>query len=220
MSDPAAARYLLITPRVGSSSPIPASFGSARPSAEPFLPAPDRPEGLMKASASMRGSSRMQIRKDIPVLARTRRTKWKPKSLTKAISHLHFWPLRDLLVRLSAKWTMPVLTALETAPKNGMRFSTLKSLLDGTSQRTLTATLKRLEAGNLLLKRPIPGKLGRHEYALTPFGQATLVALRCFLSSTVANWPKTQLSPRTYARHGKKSCRDLAVQKGVAHKAL
>lgn len=68
----------------------------------------------------------------------------------------------------------------------------------------LTVTLKGLESDGLLVKRPLLGDSFKHEYALTPLGQSTLLALRCFVRSTVPCYSKVCAPRRVYVKRRKK----------------
>jgi DNA-binding HxlR family transcriptional regulator len=142
-------------------------------------------------------------REDMQIVIKRACSKTGSKSYSESNSHLNVRSLRALLARLSAKWTISVLTALETAPNKRMRFSRLKSQLDGVSQRMLTATLKGLEADDLIIKRPLLRSPDKHEYALTTFGETILLALRYFASSTLPYWSKAQTPRRPFARPGR-----------------
>ena len=122
-------------------------------------------------------------------------------------SCFQFCAARKRLARLGAKWSIPVLITLEGAPSKRMRFSELKSQLDGVSQRMLTVTLRGLESDGLLLKRRLLGDSFKCEYALSPLGQSTLRALRCFARSAVPCYSKISAPHRAYVQ-GRKTRRN------------
>jgi DNA-binding HxlR family transcriptional regulator len=116
---------------------------------------------------------------------------------------------RELLVRLSAKWTMSVLAELANVPERCMRFSELKSRLEGVSQRMLAATLRALERDGLIHRRSRRDRPHRVEYMLTPLGSSMLLALKGFISFTMAHWPKVAASRRVYdKRQCQARCRE------------
>jgi DNA-binding HxlR family transcriptional regulator len=105
---------------------------------------------------------------------------------------------RELLGRLSAKWTMPVLEELASAPDRRLKFSEIKSRLTGVSQRMLAATLKALERDGLLLRCSDRDRLHGSGYVLTPLGAGMLLALEGFIRFTVAQWRRIEVSRRSY----------------------
>jgi len=112
--------------------------------------------------------------------------------------NLRLYSSRELLGRLSAKWTMPVLEELASAPDGCLRFSELKSRLTGVSQRMLAATLKALERDGLLLRFSDRDRLHGSGYVLTSLGSGMLLALEGFIRFTVAQWPRIEVSRRRY----------------------
>ena len=106
--------------------------------------------------------------------------------------HLRLYSSRELLGRLSAKWTMPVLEELASAPDRRLKFSELKSRLTGVSQRMLATTLKALERDGLLLRCSDRDRPQGSGYVLTPLGVSMLLALEVFISFAVAQWPRIE----------------------------
>lgn len=105
---------------------------------------------------------------------------------------------RELLGRLSTRWTMSVLTELAKALDRCMRFSELKSRFEGVSQRMLTATLKALERDGLLRRRcdrDHPRGVGS---MLTPLSASILLTLEGLISFTMAQWSTIDASRRVY----------------------
>jgi DNA-binding HxlR family transcriptional regulator len=112
--------------------------------------------------------------------------------------HLRLYSSRELLGRLSAKWTMPVLAELASAPDRRLKFSEIKSRLTGVSQRMLAVTLKPLERDGLLLRCSDRDRRQGSGYVLTPLGAGMLIALEGFVRFTVAHWPRIEASRRRY----------------------
>jgi DNA-binding HxlR family transcriptional regulator len=75
--------------------------------------------------------------------------------------------IRDLLDHLGDKWTLLVVGMLEAG---AVRYSALKNLVPGISQRMLTRTLKKLERDGLVSRKSYPEIPPRVEYELTPLG--------------------------------------------------
>lgn len=82
-------------------------------------------------------------------------------------------PTRMVLNRIADKWTVLVVSALQTETK---RFSMLRREVGGVSQKMLTQTLRGLERDGLVTRTVYPTVPPKVEYALTPLGH-TLVKL-------------------------------------------
>ena len=81
-------------------------------------------------------------------------------------------PVRQILSKISDKWSMLVIFILEN---NGtMRFNSLQKAIPDISQKMLTATLKILEADALILREAFPEIPPRVEYSLTDKGKSLL----------------------------------------------
>lgn len=78
-------------------------------------------------------------------------------------------PTRQVIGRVGDKWTLLVLYALG---EGTLRFSRLRSVVEGISQKMLTQTLRALERDGIVHRRvyaTIPPKV---EYSLTPLGES------------------------------------------------
>lgn len=87
-------------------------------------------------------------------------------------------PVEAALEQISGKWKGLALYHLAGGPQ---RFSALKRLLGGVTQRTLTKQLRDLEADGLISRTVHAVVPPRVDYALTPKGEAlvpVLMALR------------------------------------------
>jgi DNA-binding HxlR family transcriptional regulator len=82
-------------------------------------------------------------------------------------------PTRLVLDRIADKWTVLVVSALQSETK---RFSVLRREVGGVSQKMLTQTLRGLERDGLVTRTVYPTVPPKVEYALTPLGY-TLVKL-------------------------------------------
>lgn len=80
-------------------------------------------------------------------------------------------PCRDLLAVVANKWSALAIGALEAGP---LRFGALQRRLQGVSPKVLTATLRRLEAYDLVNRDVIPAVPLHVEYSLTDAGRAAL----------------------------------------------
>ena len=79
--------------------------------------------------------------------------------------------VREIFNRIGDKWTLLVIRMLAVGPQ---RFTALRSLVPGISQRMLTLTLRQLERDGVVSRTVHPETPPRVEYALTALGE-TLV---------------------------------------------
>jgi DNA-binding HxlR family transcriptional regulator len=84
---------------------------------------------------------------------------------------------RKVLDRIGDKWSLHVIHLLGGGTK---RFSDLRRMIDGISQRMLTVTLRGLERDGLVVRTVYPTVPPRVDYALTPMGR-TLHDTACAL---------------------------------------
>jgi len=87
---------------------------------------------------------------------------------------------RDVLNRVGDKWSVLVIVVLGGGSR---RFSELKRLIAGISQRMLTHTLRGLERDGIVTRTVLPTVPPRVDYALTPLGRTLLETL-----SALARW--------------------------------
>ncbi|MGQ4382551.1 winged helix-turn-helix transcriptional regulator [Streptomyces sp. SAS_270] len=78
-------------------------------------------------------------------------------------------PSRTVVEMLANKWVLYVLAALRRHERP-MRFSELRRLLDGITQKMLTQTLRALERDGLVDRTVYPTVPPRVEYGLTELG--------------------------------------------------
>lgn len=95
----------------------------------------------------------------------------------------------SVLARMGDKWTILVMSLLALAPGHRLRFSEIKSGVDGISQRMLTLTLRNLERDGLLDRHYFPEVPPRVEYEVTSMGKSLLPALEGFTAWIRTNWP-------------------------------
>lgn len=101
----------------------------------------------------------------------------------KNIEKTQLCPIRDIISRLSDKWSLLVLVTLSW---NGtMRFNEIHKAMDDISQRMLTVTLRSLETDGLISRKVYPEVPPRVEYQLTELGQSLLPALK-----VLVDWAK------------------------------
>lgn len=77
----------------------------------------------------------------------------------------HACPVREVLDRVSGKWSVQILVAAAHGP---IRFTELERSIEGISRRMLTLTLRNLERDGLVTRTVHPTVPPRVEYELTP----------------------------------------------------
>ncbi|SHG13015.1 transcriptional regulator, HxlR family [Dysgonomonas macrotermitis] len=105
-------------------------------------------------------------------------------------------PIRDIICRLSDKWSMLVIVILNDG--GTMRFNEIQKAMDDISQRMLTVTLRSLEADGLISRRIYPEVPPRVEYSLTPLGTSLLPALTMLVDWAKENTGAIQESRRSF----------------------
>lgn len=93
-------------------------------------------------------------------------------------------PSRRLLDRIGDRWTVLIVTVLDTGPH---RFSALAAAVGGISQKMLTQTLRSLERDGFVTRTVYPEIPPRVEYALTPLGRSLQQPLRALEEWAIAN---------------------------------
>ncbi|GHI02611.1 winged helix-turn-helix transcriptional regulator [Streptomyces cellostaticus] len=77
----------------------------------------------------------------------------------------HACPIREVLDRVSGKWSVQILVAAAQGP---IRFTELERGIEGISRRMLTLTLRNLERDGLVTRTVHPTVPPKVEYELTP----------------------------------------------------
>lgn len=94
-------------------------------------------------------------------------------------------PSRVVLHRIGARWTIFIVTALADGP---MRFTQLKTRIQGITPKVLTESLRALETDGLVRRTEHEENPPRVEYALTPLGFSLWEPLRA-----VREWAETHV---------------------------
>ena len=102
-------------------------------------------------------------------------------------------PVRTVLDRFGDKWS--VLIILNLGYGGTLRFTELKSQIEGISQRMLTVTLRSLEQDGLVVRTVYPEVPPRVEYGLTPLGYGLLEQMLA-----LANWSSAPMADILAAR--------------------
>ena len=76
-------------------------------------------------------------------------------------------PIRNVLARISGKWSLLVLYTLDRNGMSPMRFNQLRRASPDISQKVLTTTLRTLETDGLICRKVFAEVPPRVEYSLT-----------------------------------------------------
>ena len=95
-------------------------------------------------------------------------------------------PIRNVLSRITDKWTLLVLYTLEH--ENMLRFNEIKRAIPDISQKSLTVTLKSLEADGLVSRKVTPAVPVKVEYSLTERALSVMPTLDQLLSWSLENF--------------------------------
>lgn len=94
-------------------------------------------------------------------------------------------PIRNILARVSDKWSMLVLHAL--SQKSPMRFTELRNAIGDATPKMLSASLKTLEEDGIVCRTAYPEIPPRVEYTLTGRGQEMLEAMQPLTEWAIKN---------------------------------
>ncbi|MDC7259702.1 helix-turn-helix transcriptional regulator [Shinella sp. HY16] len=103
-----------------------------------------------------------------------------------------------MCAKLGDKWTAQVLWQLSRASGQRLRYSALKSGIEGITQRMLTLTLRNLERDGLVNRHSFHEVPPRVEYELTDMGAELLRALESVNAWIWDNLPRVEESRRNY----------------------
>jgi len=101
-------------------------------------------------------------------------------------------PSRQLLDRLTDKWTTLLLVALAD---RSQRYSELARTVAGVSQKMLTQTLRNLERDGLITRHLTPSVPVRVDYELTDLGRSLMPVVRA-----VKDWAEVHMTDVRAAR--------------------
>ena len=89
-------------------------------------------------------------------------------------------PVRNVLSRMTDKWTLLVLYTLEH--NETLRFNDIRRAIPDISQKSLTVTLKSMEADGLVTRKVTPSVPVKVEYSLTQRAKSLMPILDELLS--------------------------------------
>lgn len=112
-------------------------------------------------------------------------------------SKYNMCPIRDIISRLSDKWSLLIVVTLSNN-RSSMRFGEILKEIDDISQRMLTVTLRSLEADGLVKRRVYPEVPPRVDYQLTEMGHSLLSPLEGLVSWAQKNTEAIHKSRKKY----------------------
>lgn len=115
--------------------------------------------------------------------------------------HFQPYPSNGICGKLGDKWTAQVVWHLSLARGRTLRFSALKTEIEGITQRMLTLTLRNLERDGLVVRHYFPEVPPRVEYELTDMGAELLRVLEGINSWIWNNLPRIKECRRVYDSH-------------------
>lgn len=106
-------------------------------------------------------------------------------------------PVRDVLDRISDKWSTLIVIELANRP---YRFGELRRTLKDISQRMLTQSLRNLQESGLVHREVFPTNPPSVEYSLTPLGRSFLVPLVALVRWADENHPTIRGAREAFAK--------------------
>jgi DNA-binding HxlR family transcriptional regulator len=95
-------------------------------------------------------------------------------------------PVREILDRIGDKWSLMIVMQLS---QGSLRFSQLRRVVEGISQRMLTLTLRQLERDGLVRRTVTPTVPPRVDYDLTDLGRTLLPSVTALSDWAAQNQP-------------------------------
>ena len=104
-------------------------------------------------------------------------------------------PHRELLDQVLDKWSLSVLNELCERP---CRFSQLRRAIPAVSQKSLTATLRRLERNGIIERKLLSSRPVAIEYRITPLGKTLRHPIDVLLEWAAAHMPDIKQARETF----------------------
>lgn len=109
-------------------------------------------------------------------------------------------PTRQVLDRLANKWTMLIIMSLSDET---LRFSELRTRIEGVSQKMLTQTLRGMESDGLVLRTVYPTVPVTVEYSLTTLGRSLSDTVGVLRRWAYGHMTDIEAARRAYADDGR-----------------
>jgi len=100
--------------------------------------------------------------------------------------------VRELLTKISDKWSIFLILSLAKLLGGRARFSELERTIPGISQRMLTLTLRNLERDGLITREVFPEVPPRVEYEITSLGRSLLLPMQGLVDWVATNWERVK----------------------------
>lgn len=123
-------------------------------------------------------------------------------------------PVGEILHQIGGKWTVLIITTLSDGP---MRFSEIKRMVGGISQKVLTATLRELEMDGFITRTVTPSIPPRVDYELTDLGQDLQRPLKILGQWAIDNRPKVLDARRQYLAENPQAANQNKRNKFMPH---
>ena len=108
-------------------------------------------------------------------------------------------PVGEILNQIGGKWTVLIINLLSNGP---LRFSQIRRMIGGISQKVLTATLRDLEMDGFVTRTVTPSIPPRVDYELTELGRDLQKPLDLLGKWAIDNRPKVlEARERYFAEH-------------------
>jgi DNA-binding HxlR family transcriptional regulator len=104
-------------------------------------------------------------------------------------------PVGEILNQIGGKWTVLIINLLSDGPR---RFSEIRRMVGGISQKVLTATLRELEMDGFVTRTVTPSIPPRVDYELTELGYDLQKPLDLLGKWAVDNRPKVLAARERY----------------------
>ena len=101
-------------------------------------------------------------------------------------SHFPDCPIRNILSRISDRWSMLILYTLD-GKDTAMRYSDILAAIPDISQKMLTVALRNLEADGLVLRQAYAEIPPRVEYSITERGKSLMPHINSLIEWALAN---------------------------------
>jgi DNA-binding HxlR family transcriptional regulator len=117
-------------------------------------------------------------------------------------------PVSEILARIGDKWSVLVVNLLGNGP---LRFSALRRMIDGISQKMLTTTLRSLERDGFVIRTVFPTTPPSVAYELTELGRDLLVPVVALADWARKNQPRMDAARRAFDAQQQRSANGTAT---------
>lgn len=118
-------------------------------------------------------------------------------------------PISELLARVGDKWSVLVVSLLGGGPQ---RFSALRKMIFGISQKMLTTTLRSLERDGFVVRTVFPTTPPSVSYELTELGRDLLVPVGALATWAKQNQARVDAAREKFDRRSTDDHTDISVR--------